>query len=105
MADHEESRRAADKVLHARLDGIESELREMRQAIVLLARVEERMAGYAAADVRLESNVAALTVRLTAMEVANTQTKISTGMTERIWWIIFSVGLAAGVAWLSRGGM
>jgi hypothetical protein len=86
----ERERRDTDTRIDTRLDSIERELREMRAVLVTLARVEERMANYAAADARLETQFAALFARVGLLENSSAQSGKTLSLFERGWWIAFA---------------
>jgi hypothetical protein len=87
-------RRDSDRQTHDRLESIERELREMRAVLVTLARVEERMANYAAADARLEAQMATLFARVGSLENATAQSSKTLSLVERGWWIAFAAVVA-----------
>jgi hypothetical protein len=95
---HVDDRRESDKQMYTRLESIERELREMRAVLVTLARVEERMANYAAADARLEAQMATLFARIGSLENSSAQSGKTLSLFERGWWIAF----AAVVAFIAK---
>ncbi len=92
----------SDHMIGNRLDRIESELREMRQVLVVLARVDERMANLIVTNVKRDADVAALFVRTAALETSTALTTKSVGNAERGWWIAFTTVLSVASAWLAR---
>lgn len=95
-------RRESDKRMHERLGNIEGELREMRHAIVTLARVEERMANYSAADARLETQLGSLFARLNDLEKVTAHNNHSLSTWERGWWMCFAALCSAAVGFLMK---
>lgn len=80
-----------------RLDGIESELRELRGLMAQLVRVEERSNADRAEVARLAAEVATQRDALGVLRDRSTRV----GFIERVFWLV----VAGAIAWVSAGGM
>ncbi len=80
-----------------RLDGIESELRELRSLMAQLVRVEERGNADRAEVGRLAVEVATQRRELGALRDRAARSGFTVGIVERAAWLL----LAAAVAWAS----
>lgn len=78
-----------------RLDGIESELRELRGLMAQLVRVEERSNADRAEVARLAGELVAVRGLLDALRERTTRAAFTVGVAERVFWLV----LAGTVAW------
>ena len=93
----DELRREVDSALKQELSEIKNELIAMREMLVKLARVEERMIALAEKDRRVEADMMELFKRLRALETASGKSTSFVTVMERFIWIV----VAAGAAWFS----
>lgn len=84
----------------ARLARIEEKLDRLSEAVVALARIEERMITLFNRSDLVESRMERLSERVNALE----KTAASVRFGERLFWIIVTVGVGAAASWLGRGG-
>lgn len=83
-----------------RLDGIETELRELRGLMAQLVRVEERSNADRAEVARLAGDLATLRGEVGVLRERASRTGFTVGAVERVFWLV----VAGAVAWLSGGG-
>jgi len=76
-----------------RLARIESKLDEMAQAVVALARVEERMAMIYSAHERHAERLQAIEAKLTTLDASSRENGMTLRFAERLFWIIVTAGV------------
>lgn len=94
--------------IHNRLDRIEEKIDIVGQALVKLAALEERIAGYMTGTERLgrmleeqRIEVNAIRDRVRALEMGSIESRNKLAFAERIWWILCSAMLAGALAYFN----
>jgi hypothetical protein len=89
----------------ARLARIEAKLDQMGEAIVALARVEERMVTLFARLDAIDNDRAAQGKRLLVVEEKTGNNGHSLRFAERLFWIVAAAGVTASVTYAFKGGL
>jgi len=82
-----------------RLDGIESELRELRGLMAQLVRVEERSNADRAEVGRLSAELILLRGEVVTLKERSSRAGFTVSTIERVFWLV----VAGAVAWISGG--
>lgn len=86
-----------DQYLKEKIDSFEMQLSKMTEAIITLAKVEERQLTHSKELDTTKRDIAAIQKDIVNLKVHISSTASKLKMGERAWWLIFAAVLAAGV--------
>lgn len=82
-----------------RLDRFESKIDKLSDAVLTIARVEERQSQHGKTMERIWGAMEAINARVAALESASDSMVSKVSFGERVWWIILTVGITASTAY------
>ena len=94
-----------DSQVVKRLDRFESKLDKLADAVLTIARVEERQAQHARTMERIWNSLDALTTRVGNLETLQSKHSTKLGFGERVWWIAASAGIGLLAVYLRSKGV
>lgn len=83
-----------------RLNRIEQKLDKMAEALVVLARIEERSNTIFKRLDAIDERMNTTSQRVTDLERVSEVRGVSLGMADRVFWIIITAGVGIGAYWL-----
>lgn len=95
--------RAVDLVIQ-RLDRLERKMDDVSRVLVEIARTEERVVRLMEADNEKTKWLRSLQDRVVELEKQNSQAEAVSRRVERFFWILFTAGVGAAVAYWKAGG-
>lgn len=88
-----------------RLDRFESKLDKLADAVLTIARVEERQSQHARTMERIWSSMESMNTRLSTVETLQSKESVKIGFGERVWWIAASAGIGMIAFYLRSKGV
>lgn len=82
-----------------RLDRFESKIDKLSDAVLTIARVEERQSQHGKTMERIWGAMEVINARVAALESASDSMVSKVSFGERVWWIILTVGITASTAY------